>query len=176
MKKTFAAILAISYLLCFGTVQTKTLYKDIKTTTFEKLSKKEKQQVECLAQNIFFEAGHETFTGQVAVGLVTMNRAKSKQFPSTICGVVKQQDEDVCQFSWYCDEYLQHKATTYRYTDQERQRFKKIRMVALYTYLNYQYITDVTKGAMYYHATYVNPKWKLRKTVQIGNHIFYRKA
>ena len=180
MRKTFAAILAITSVLWFSTVQTKTIYKDIKPATFESLNKKQKIQVECLAQNIFFEAGNESFTGQVAVGLVTLNRVNSNEHPSTICGVVQEStikdDDKVCQFTWWCDDYLKTKAQTHRYTTAEKQRYLQIRKVALYTFMNYAYITDVTHGAMFYHATYVNPKWKLKKTVQIGNHIFYRKV
>jgi spore germination cell wall hydrolase CwlJ-like protein len=33
---------------------------------------------------------------------------------------------------------------------------------------------DVTQGATYYHADYVNPRWKLQKIDQIGRHIFYK--
>jgi len=41
--------------------------------------------------------------------------------------------------------------------------------------MNYENITDVTHGATYYHADYVNPGWPLPKTVKIGRHIFYKK-
>ena len=180
MRKTFAAILALCYLCSFTTAHTEQLHKKIKPATFESLSKKQKVQVECLAQNIFFEAGHESFTGQVAVGLVTMNRVNSNEHPTTICGVVRETrtlgDDKLCQFTWWCDDYLKQKALTHRFTDTERKRYLQIRKVALYTWMNYRHINDVTHGAMFYHATYVNPKWKLKKTVQIGNHIFYRKV
>ena len=35
---------------------------------------------------------------------------------------------------------------------------------------------DITDGATYYHATYVNPSWakKRTRTVKIDNHIFYK--
>jgi spore germination cell wall hydrolase CwlJ-like protein len=36
-------------------------------------------------------------------------------------------------------------------------------------------MADITKGATYYHADYVNPQWKLPKTTQIGRHIFYKR-
>jgi spore germination cell wall hydrolase CwlJ-like protein len=41
--------------------------------------------------------------------------------------------------------------------------------------MNYGNIDDVTKGATYYHADYVNPGWNLPKTTKIGRHIFYKK-
>jgi hypothetical protein len=40
--------------------------------------------------------------------------------------------------------------------------------------MNYDVIRDVTYGATYYHADYVNPQWGLPKTTQIGRHIFYK--
>jgi spore germination cell wall hydrolase CwlJ-like protein len=41
--------------------------------------------------------------------------------------------------------------------------------------MNYEFIDDVTEGATYYHADYVNPGWNLPKTTKIGRHIFYKK-
>ena len=46
--------------------------------------------------------------------------------------------------------------------------------IALHAYANYEHIEDLTKGALYYHADYVNPNWKLNKTTKIGRHIFYK--
>ena len=47
-------------------------------------------ELECLAKNIYYEAGLESEEGKVAVGLVTINRSNSGDFPQTICGVVNQ--------------------------------------------------------------------------------------
>ena len=42
-------------------------------------------------------------------------------------------------------------------------------------FLNFERMDDVTNGATYYHADYVNPKWtRLQKETQIGRHIFYK--
>jgi spore germination cell wall hydrolase CwlJ-like protein len=43
-------------------------------------------------------------------------------------------------------------------------------------YVNFEKYVDVTSGATYYHADYVNPRWKLERVDQIGHHIFYRSA
>ena len=43
-----------------------------------------------LARLIYGEARGESYTGQVAVGAVVMNRVKSSSFPNTISGVVYQ--------------------------------------------------------------------------------------
>ena len=65
------------------------------------------KQLDCLARNIYYEAGYEPFEGKVAVAQVTINRAESGQFPSDICQVVYQKnivyEKVLCQFSWYCE-------------------------------------------------------------------------
>jgi spore germination cell wall hydrolase CwlJ-like protein len=59
--------------------------------------------VECVAQAMYREARGEGDRGQFAVGYVVMNRKNSKDFPSTVCGVVYQgKREHMCQFSWVC--------------------------------------------------------------------------
>jgi hypothetical protein len=45
-----------------------------------------------------------------------------------------------------------------------------------YVYANYENLKDITQGALYYHADYVNPRWKLEKTTVIGRHIFYKES
>ena len=42
-----------------------------------------------LARLIYGEARGESYTGQVAVGAVVLNRVKSSSFPNTISGVIK---------------------------------------------------------------------------------------
>ena len=46
--------------------------------------------VNLLARLIYGEARGESYTGQVAVGAVVMNRVKSSSFPNTIAGVIYQ--------------------------------------------------------------------------------------
>lgn len=45
-----------------------------------------------LAKCIYAEARGESYTGQVAVGAVILNRVKSSQFPNTVSGVIYQKD------------------------------------------------------------------------------------
>ena len=175
MKKTFAAILATCYLCYFNIAQTQQLHKEIKPP--KKLTKVEKQQVECLAQNVYYEAGYEPTKGKIAVAMVTLNRVHSGLYPKSICGTMTQKIEETCQFSWYCDDYKRVKAASYRYTKNEKQAFEHSRSIALYTYLNYKYIKDVTHGALFFHTKDITPGWKnVRVTTVIGNHIFYRKS
>ncbi len=56
-------------------------------TFFEHLDKK---QVQCLAENIYFEAKNQGTAGWAAVASVTLNRVKDYRYPNTVCEVVKQ--------------------------------------------------------------------------------------
>jgi spore germination cell wall hydrolase CwlJ-like protein len=131
---------------------------------YTELTTEARKQVDCLADNIYYEAGYEESSGQLAVALVTMNRTQDPRFPKDICSVVKQKNRGTCQFSWFCEPRKPKNLYVYR----------KNLEVALHAYANYEYIDDLTKGAIYYHADYVNPRWKLSKTTQIGRHIFYK--
>jgi len=132
--------------------------------------KTRERQLECLAMNIYREAGHENFEGKVAVAQVTMNRASHPSFPKDVCGVVYQKsvimDRVICQFSWYCD--TAHKARPVNQTayNESMSVAKKVLLEG--------FRLDVMKEALYYHANYVNPKWNLEKIGSIGNHIFYK--
>lgn len=144
--------------------------------TYETLPRDIRAQVDCLATNIYFEANNQSEKGQKAVGLVTMNRVYSKEFPKSVCSVVKQQNAKVCQFSWWCNSKLKAKAIAQRFRGAEEEVFEDIRSLATWIFLYHHKIEDVTNGATFYHATYVNPRWRgVEKTVRIEDHIFYRK-
>lgn len=136
-----------------------------------------KKQVECLADNIFFEAGHEPLEGQKAVAVVTLNRVKSGVFANDICGVVKEKINRTCQFSWYCQDRERNMAYNKERTLSAAQKhlYDNIFFLALDIYVNSDRLKDNTGGALYYHADYVNPNWRhLNRTVKIGRHIFYK--
>jgi spore germination cell wall hydrolase CwlJ-like protein len=144
---------------------------------YEDLLPSIKQQVDCLAENIYFEAGREPELGKIAVAMVTLNRVEHKSWPSSVCGVVRERNTRVCQFSWWCESRNNKKAINNHYTPEEQVLYNKAKKVALDVYINYDKHkrNDVTQGAYFYHATYINPGWKLKKTTVIGQHIFYKK-
>lgn len=178
MKNTFVVTFFCACLALMLLLSSKSDYnKEIKfNVPYTALNSKAKEQVECLAQNIMFEAGNESTQGQLAVAMVTMKRSKSSAYPNSVCGVVRQKVNNVCQFSWWCDSKLQQKAVKYNYSPSEQERLNEIRKVAMEAYLNYGEINDPTHGAMFYHADYVNPGWKLKRVTKIGNHIFYKRS
>lgn len=132
---------------------------------YSQLTPDAKKQIDCLTENIYFEARGESEEGKVAVALVTLNRTQDRRFPNDICSVVKQKIKSTCQFSWYCEgkKYIRNRGA-----------YEEARLVALRVYANYENLKDSTQGALYYHADYVNPRWNLQKTVIIGRHIFYK--
>ncbi len=132
--------------------------------------KKSEKELQCMALNIYFEARGEPVTGQLAVAMVTMNRVKSKRFPSSICGVVWQRK----QFSWT------HDGRSDQPTDQKA--WKLAKEIADFAYYKYDKlktmsngVLDLTKGALHYYAPkFANPYWAKHKqvTLEIGGHVF----
>ena len=62
---------------------------------YSNLTTDAREEVECLAENIYFESAMEPKEGKLAVAFVTMNRLKSGKFADSICGVVKQKIQNV---------------------------------------------------------------------------------
>jgi N-acetylmuramoyl-L-alanine amidase len=74
-----------------GIAGTKTLNAlGIMTSSSSGSSTNNSSNVNLLARAIYGEARGESYTGQVAVGAVIMNRVKSSKFPNTIAGVIYQ--------------------------------------------------------------------------------------
>ena len=149
-----------------------------------KTSELPNQEINCLAKNVYFEAKNQGTGGWLAVAFVTLNRVKDSRFPNTICEVVHQgpskpswQDPKrqipiryKCQFSWYCDGKPDIIGSQEKYNN-----------ILVFTNLMLGQATttemiDITDGATHYHADYVKPAWAKTKTktIEIGDHIFYR--
>ena len=134
-------------------------------------------QIVCLAQNIYHEARNESTAGKIAVANVVMNRKDSDAFPNTVCEVVYEGPHYTnvrgnmvpykhrCQFSWYCD------GKSDRILNQKK--YDELYILANFVYKNN---VDLTDGALFYHADYVDPAWskRLKVTAKIDTHIFYR--
>lgn len=146
------------------------------TVQLEDLTPHARAEVECLAQNMYFEAGQEPKLGQLAVAFVTHNRVQAG-FADTYCGVVKQKTENVCQFSWFCEKRAKTMIDKGLLTVDNNLVYNKITDMALNFYLYTETFKDPTRGALFFHADYVKPTWSnIRHTAQIGRHIFYNKV
>ena len=164
------AAIVLSLLIFFTSVslsKTEMYQVPLSTIKYSQLSKRTQAQIDCLAKNIYYEAAFEPKDGWMAVGLVTMNRVKSGNYASDVCGVVYQKTGKTYQFSWVGLKNLS-KINTNVYSD--------IVELATLIYMNHDRLKDITHGATFYHADYVRPGWKLEKTKQIGQHIFYKSS
>jgi hypothetical protein len=126
----------------------------------------------CLAEAMYYEARGEGEVGEKAIAEVVFHRMKARGYPHTLCGVVYQGKGSGhgCQFSFACNnELLQAK----NYGAWSRAKRLAARIVS-----GLDQLGNETAGAISFHAVDVEPEWgdRLVKTVQIGNHVFYRSA
>jgi spore germination cell wall hydrolase CwlJ-like protein len=128
-------------------------------------------ELQCLAQNIYFEARGEPLAGQFAVAEVTLNRTRALHFPHTVCAVVHERRWDaarrrhVADFSWTELGAL---------SPEDGAAWKQAMTVASAVYDDEH--PSLVPGALFYHAVSVRPEWahSHRPVATIGNHIFYR--
>lgn len=154
MKKLLAVILAIFPMLS---------YADMKIS--EKIAQEFQNQLMCMARNIYFEAGSESFEGKLAVAQVTMNRSRHPAFPKNICDVVYQKINGIYQFSWVGDAL---KEVRNKYAWEES-------LIVARKALTEHKVHDILykTRAMYFHNHTVDPGWNLKRIAKIGNHTFY---
>lgn len=123
----------------------------------------DERDLNCMAEAIYHEARGESTRGQAAVAEVILNRVDSRKFASSVCGVVNQPS----QFSYTIGgaKPIRNKSAYLRARDIAKQALSGAPRV-------------LTGGATYFHTPAVKPSWSRRfeRTVQIGQHIFYRPA
>jgi len=119
------------------------------------------REIECLAGAIYFESKSEPLAGQLAVGEVIANRAKSGRFASTFCGVVFQRG----QFSFVRGHSMPGIA---------RAGAQWKTAVAVANIVAAKLSSSAAPRALFFHATRVSPQWHATRVATIGNHIFYR--
>ena len=121
------------------------------------------EQMQCLAGAVYFESRGEPLAGQLAVAQVVINRAESSRFPASYCGVVYQR----AQFSFVKNGAMPQINTG----SKAWQRARAIARIA------HEGTWESQAGdALYFHATYVKPRWARAKQARatINTHIFYR--
>jgi len=120
------------------------------------------RELECLAVGIYFEAKSEPLIGQLAVGEVIANRANSRgRFPSTYCGVLFQRG----QFSFV-------RGRSWPAVKRSSRQWHNA--VAIAKIVDQDLKDSAAANALFFHARYVSPRWRLKRVASIGNHIFYR--
>jgi len=134
-------------------------------------AQRRESDLECLAENVYFEARGEPMAGQYAVAEVTLNRTMAPNFPHTICAVVHEMRWDpgrrryVADFSWNELGAM---------SPDDGPAWKRAMAVANAVYDDEH--EPVVPGALFYHSTSVRPGWAKTRTAiaKIGNHVFYR--
>jgi len=145
-------------------------------------------EVVCLAENIYFEARAESYSGKAAVGNVTRNRVLDSRWPATYCEVVQQgpvreswktrqhknlADKDRvyypvkhrCKFSWYCDGHKDVIWANYEKTGETikgnaRAWKESVEIAIMIAGSTGLTISDNTHGAVFYYAhNLVYPHW-----------------
>jgi len=169
-KSVFKAFL---YGMGFGAFLMFVLLFPTKVNAFD-----ENNEIYCMAQNIYFEAGNQPLAGKIAVAQVVINRTNHPNYPTTMCDVIYQAKwkenwlgnlvpiRNQCQFSWFCDGKSDDPVDSPTWMN-------SLKVAADVVQGRYG---DITEGSTHYHSIYVNPYWadSLNETVVINEHIFYK--
>lgn len=135
----------------------------------------DREQIRCLATNIYYEAKSEPFMGQVAVARVVINRIKAG-FAGTPCSVVYQKTTNTispsketvhCQFSWVCQSKIQPL--------KDNPQYKVAEDIATQVLRDDAWSENIPDNILFFHSIKINPGWRHHKEFVIGNHVFYSK-
>ena len=129
--------------------------------------------LDCLADNIYYEAANEPYAGKVAVAQVTINRA-AQDFQGDVCAAVyfkavnPRTGKKEAAFSWTLG------------------RAWRAQHVDPVTHAGCMWLADlmlrggegnplISDDVKFYHAVYVHPRWRhMVRVAQIGLHVFYK--
>jgi spore germination cell wall hydrolase CwlJ-like protein len=173
MNKTMWVLVAVvAAVLAFMQMEIQSVHEDVQDIKNYIIKSNEKMSYtkadfDCLAKNIYHEAGVESQLGKFAVAQVTLNRLREGRYGKNICKVVYAK----AQFSW----------TLYKKKREETpkgQLWAESRQVALAVLERGMRVPSL-KDATLYHADYIRtPSWakSVAKIEQIGQHIFYKNA
>ena len=116
-----------------------------------------KGDIACLEAVIYNETRGNKAHGAILVGATVFNRANSKHYPNSICGVAYQK----AQFTNI------NRIKPHHINQQTRTVVQEI----IERYKN----GTLNRSVMYFHNTSVKPKWsyKKKRVAKVGAHIFY---
>ena len=160
------------------------------------------KDVDCLAKNIYYEAGGESEEGKVAVAMVTINRVRDGRFGRSICSVVDQRtvkvktievtEEKMVQTGFFgrpekqtTKTFVTQNATVCQFSwrcmfvkapkDTDHRWEESNRVARELLQGHYSLWQAKYTSALYFHATSVRPVWAKQKQHlnRVGGHIFY---
>jgi spore germination cell wall hydrolase CwlJ-like protein len=123
----------------------------------------------CLSEVLYYEARGEGRGGQQAIAEVVFHRMNTGNYGHSICAVVYEgAGHPGCQFSFTCNGQLA--------LGRQASAWKESEKLAAQILTGEVRLQNATGGATNFHAISASPDWAptLEKTIQIGNHIFYR--
>lgn len=112
----------------------------------------------CIASAIWHEAGNQSREGRIAIAEVVVARTLSGLYPKRACAVVAQRS----QFSFVDRGRIPDVPTEHR--DEMLKIARGVINGAMHSRV---------KGALWFHATYKDPHWRIPVIGRIGAHIFY---
>lgn len=121
------------------------------------------RNLDCLARNIYYEAGVEDYAGKIAVAQITWNRVRNGRWGNTVCQVVYAKR----QFSWTHQTKPAPRGELWTQSLQAADDF--VKGTRLHS----------VQGGKYYHATWIDaPAWteSMTELAVIGQHRFYRSS
>lgn len=123
----------------------------------------DKKNLECLAKNIYHEAGVESLEGKLAVAQVTFNRVNRGRWGGTVCQVVYAKS----QFSWTLDKN--------KVKEKPAGRLWEASVAAAQQYLDGYRVNNLLDSTHYHTDWIETPRWarQHRPVQRIGSHLFY---
>jgi len=120
----------------------------------------DKTEFQCLAENVFYEAGNQSYLGKLSVLQIVLNRAESGKWGHSFCKVIHADS----QFSWTLKAQKKPSGPAW-FASKD----------AVNAFLNGVRVKTLEKSD-HYHASYSDPYWndKMKKTAKIGEHVFYK--
>lgn len=126
----------------------------------------------CLAEAMYYEARGEGEEGEKAIAEVVFHRMKTPGYPHSVCGVVYERAAPGhgCQFSFTCNGEMQ--------APRRAGAWLRAKHLAARILSGFVRLENETENAVSFHAVGIEPGWGdgLVRTIQIGNHVFYRRA
>lgn len=140
----------------------------------------DRQQVRCLAEAMYFEAGNQGRDGMIAVAAVVFNRVYSGKFGRDVCSVIRanwrvavkdrhgalSSYRTHCEFSYRCEAHSAPRGPSWLLANK----------VAWQVYLHGDKLKDQTNGARFYmNPRLTSVRWpRKQQTAQIGAHTFFK--
>ncbi len=118
------------------------------------------RELQCLATAVYFEARGEPLEGQLAVAQVILRRVELGRFGADICAVVKAPS----QFSFVRQGRMPQPRT--------QAQWETAQAIAVVAHAGAW--REIVPRATHFHATRVNPGWRMARVATVGRHVFYR--